>query len=502
MGAPFWSEAEKRYFLEQIVPRSHYANGHYQPNGRSFEELAPIMQRDLDDRNLSRRTYNGDLLFQHWYQKVRPTPHNVIGGSSLAVAPTPTLLPATPLSYTSAITTLHQAVAQDLTEADEDNSSLSSLISDNDVMDVSDQHTDDNATKAAMAGSTSPQPAPDVEENNEVADQNSHPPTAGSASDLPPPASAATDKTMEAALPVELPIRAPSPSPATTSAPVRTTSKKRASKGDAAQTAPSKKPKKTKKITPRVNDPNSDGEGGRDKSPTPRPRSTGASNNKMNNSTEQSTHSGRPASRSSHLPPLLPAQFDDEHDPLFDAPYRPRRPGPFPGPFPGDVHERERDFYSTASSNPYTSNPRPGPNNSSFQPHPQHRSSSTSRRPLPSHQPTHPFTQEDAEVVRLQRRHAVEFASNNNSYPPSSSSARYPPPPPLHSHEHVQGGPASASGGVAPGAGSGAHHNNTNVNIGGGQQMRIDPVTGQRLGEVTLQGTVMMTYCPSCQRPF
>lgn len=485
MGAPFWSEAEKRYFLDHIVPRSHYANGYYEPNGRSFEELAPIMQRDLDDRTLSRRTYNGDLLFQHWYQKVRPTPHNVIGGSS----PVPASLPATPLSAPSLLATPQQTIAQDSMAADEE-SSLSSPGSDSNKMtNVSDQHTDDNATGLAMAGLTSPQLAPGAEDNNGAVDLISASPTAGSASELPPPILTVTETAMEITSSTEAPTRVPSPSAVLNSGPARATKKRSltaSNKGDKAQAAPSKKPKKPKKAASRVIDSESDGEGHPEKSINPQPRSTTASK-KMNNATEQPTNLCPPPRRFGPPSSLLPPQ--SEEDPFDDSPYRLRHPIPIPG----DTNERERDLHPTTSSNPYTSNIRPGLNNFSFQPHPQLGSSS--RHPLPSRQSMQPFTQEDAEVARLQRRHALELANNNHPYP-SSSSNRYPPP----SHSH--GGNMSVSGGAVPGSGSAAHGNATIGVDGVGLQTRIDPVTGQRLGEVTLQGTVMMTYCPSCQRSF
>ena len=73
MGAKFWSDEEKQYFVDVIVPLSQYASGTHDPNrGRTFVDLASKMQRDLDLLNQSRRQYTGDLLYEHWYQKVRP----------------------------------------------------------------------------------------------------------------------------------------------------------------------------------------------------------------------------------------------------------------------------------------------------------------------------------------------------------------------------------------------------------------------------------------------
>jgi hypothetical protein len=70
MGARLWSNEEKQYFLNRIVPLSHYATGTFDPkSGYDFKELAPIMQDELDAQGLSKRKYTGENLFQHWYQK-------------------------------------------------------------------------------------------------------------------------------------------------------------------------------------------------------------------------------------------------------------------------------------------------------------------------------------------------------------------------------------------------------------------------------------------------
>jgi hypothetical protein len=64
MGAPFWSLEEKRYFVRECLPRSNYATGSYSSDGKGFEELASIMQRDLDARGHSKRKYKANMLFQ------------------------------------------------------------------------------------------------------------------------------------------------------------------------------------------------------------------------------------------------------------------------------------------------------------------------------------------------------------------------------------------------------------------------------------------------------
>jgi hypothetical protein len=70
MGARLWSNEEKQYFLNRIVPLSHYATGTFDPkSGHDFKELAPLMQDELDAQGLSKRKYTGENLFQHWYQK-------------------------------------------------------------------------------------------------------------------------------------------------------------------------------------------------------------------------------------------------------------------------------------------------------------------------------------------------------------------------------------------------------------------------------------------------
>jgi hypothetical protein len=82
MGAKFWSDYEKEYFINVIVPLSQYATGtHDTLRGRSFADLASKMQADLDKVHQSRRQYTGELLYEHWYQKVRPR-HDTPGRKS------------------------------------------------------------------------------------------------------------------------------------------------------------------------------------------------------------------------------------------------------------------------------------------------------------------------------------------------------------------------------------------------------------------------------------
>ena len=67
-----WTKEERAYFLKEVLPKSKYATGEYvEGGGIAFEPLAEQMQQDLDQRNQSRRVYSADVLFQHWYQKVR-----------------------------------------------------------------------------------------------------------------------------------------------------------------------------------------------------------------------------------------------------------------------------------------------------------------------------------------------------------------------------------------------------------------------------------------------
>ncbi len=73
MGAPVWTPEEKEYFHNVIIPQTHYATGKYDStNGKSFGELAVVMQNELDRRGLSKRNYTGQMLWMHYYQKHSP----------------------------------------------------------------------------------------------------------------------------------------------------------------------------------------------------------------------------------------------------------------------------------------------------------------------------------------------------------------------------------------------------------------------------------------------
>lgn len=72
--------------MDVILPMSKYAGGDYtNPKGMDFDELAPIMQEELDRRGSSRRTYTGDMLFQHYYQKCSARSYKRGEGDHIAV---------------------------------------------------------------------------------------------------------------------------------------------------------------------------------------------------------------------------------------------------------------------------------------------------------------------------------------------------------------------------------------------------------------------------------
>lgn len=73
MGAPFWSDIEREYFLNKVLPRSCFVNGRFEEGGIDLADLAKEMQEDLDKNGESRRKYDKEILYQHWYQKVRPS---------------------------------------------------------------------------------------------------------------------------------------------------------------------------------------------------------------------------------------------------------------------------------------------------------------------------------------------------------------------------------------------------------------------------------------------
>ncbi|KAF4631830.1 hypothetical protein G7Y89_g6300 [Cudoniella acicularis] len=76
MGARFWSTEECRYFVHVILPQSRYKTGENDGVGKDWDELAPIMQAEMERRGIARRQYTATVLFQHWYQKVSPRAQN------------------------------------------------------------------------------------------------------------------------------------------------------------------------------------------------------------------------------------------------------------------------------------------------------------------------------------------------------------------------------------------------------------------------------------------
>lgn len=67
-----WTKEERVYFRNKVIPLSSYCTGDFKVgSGQTFANLCPMMQRDLDAAGQSRRTYTGDNLFQHYYQKER-----------------------------------------------------------------------------------------------------------------------------------------------------------------------------------------------------------------------------------------------------------------------------------------------------------------------------------------------------------------------------------------------------------------------------------------------
>lgn len=466
MGAPFWSNEEKQYFLTHIVPRSHYANGYYDSSGRSFDDLASVMQRDLDERDLSRRTYNGDLLFQHWYQRVRPTAYNIAMSSAQGSALPPT-------TSQQGFTTGYQPVgAPALGGANQQSSSPTSTSHNDQAANNSEDELSlpEDHSEEAMADSTSIDGASNAQDKGEMTEQMSSSPRAGSSSIVIPTAQPVTNTAAE---PTSQAANPPSAVPFT--APVRATKKRSiketAIKGEAAQ-ATSKKPKKAaRKSTARSRAAQDSDEDSDEAEAVPNPNPRVASN-----------EPGLPHRRFD-APALLPP-FGGE----YESPYRLSHPVPIPS---DSALAASRELY--ANSNAYA-NSRPMHSTAGYQPRGSLSSSTARRHPLPSSQIT-PFTQEHAETARLQRRHAMDMAAGAFN---TGHGYRGPGHAP---------GMASASASASALAGSAMGHTASGQASGPGAQggvvtMRIDPVTGQRMGEVTLQGPTMMTYCPSCQRPF
>ncbi|CCD55593.1 hypothetical protein ACHAPC_001467 [Botrytis cinerea] len=74
MGGKFWSAEEQEYFVHEVMTKSRFngKDGTYNPNkGMSWADLAVMMQRNMDERELARRQYTGNMLYEHWYQTVK-----------------------------------------------------------------------------------------------------------------------------------------------------------------------------------------------------------------------------------------------------------------------------------------------------------------------------------------------------------------------------------------------------------------------------------------------
>ena len=108
MGAPFWTEEEKEYFVKVIIPRSKYPNGMFDDDGLDFKDLAPMMQEELDRRGVSKRRYTGEMLFQHWYQKCSPRSENR-GEADALPSTNPRAIPS-PRKYGTKATTRYRGV--------------------------------------------------------------------------------------------------------------------------------------------------------------------------------------------------------------------------------------------------------------------------------------------------------------------------------------------------------------------------------------------------------
>jgi hypothetical protein len=74
MAPPHWTEYEKKYFLEQVVPYSDCASGIcIKGNGQPWADLANKMAKHMDTNNQrpKKRAYNGDALYQYWRRVYR-----------------------------------------------------------------------------------------------------------------------------------------------------------------------------------------------------------------------------------------------------------------------------------------------------------------------------------------------------------------------------------------------------------------------------------------------
>lgn len=461
MGAPFWSNEEKHYFLQQIVPRSHYANGYYESTGRSFEDLAQVMQRDLDDRNLSRRTYNGDLLFQHWYQKVKPT-LNATAPSARAAAP----MAAAP-----------QGNAQASDDAEQSAATADLSTDEGQITEVSEADPTENAVEPGSADSVSTGPASFTEdvEMGEIIETNPVSSRGHSASAAAPSVHSANDAAAEPVSGAELPPRGHgSPSATRSTGAAISTKRSRtqtASRGQAA--GATKKAKRGRKSNARLTLDSGSDDIEFDNVPRGlfKDHPTGNSSNLLSSmeTTTARTHLGLPLKI---FGPPLPSNLDED-----DHPHRLRYPVPIPGEDPFTGPSRGRDGARGLSTTSSNAQPFRVPGSAPG-------TSSTTRRPFP---PAHSLTQDLNNVARL---HRVATAGANNAFRTQGNG----PQNPVHNHR--------GSGAPVSGSGSASASTSGPGRAPGSGPTRIHPVTGERLGEVVLQGPTFMTYCPSCQRPF
>ncbi|KAM3083659.1 hypothetical protein ACMFMF_001028 [Clarireedia jacksonii] len=75
MGGKFWSKAEKEYFMKVVMPLSkcNTSDGTYSSSspGLGWDALAIRMQAEMDAKGESRRRYTQQMMYEHYYQKVR-----------------------------------------------------------------------------------------------------------------------------------------------------------------------------------------------------------------------------------------------------------------------------------------------------------------------------------------------------------------------------------------------------------------------------------------------
>jgi hypothetical protein len=481
MGAPFWSDEEKQYFLVQILPRSRYAKGCYDRNGRTFEDLAEVMQRDMDKQGWSRRQYNGDLLFQHWYQKIRPFASNITSspthgpnGDQGSVDLQQYSLSVGPRASSSK---LPGASANDLT-----------------------------AHPAELTESISRTEASD----NDTTNAPSSPPRLEPASELSPPSHFVMDPHLKSTSVTELTDRpANSPSTLSSSNPPNLTSKKRTyraatGRGGRTNGVPPMKSKRAKKAPANGTNPKLEETG--ESSKTKETHVPESPTDKSGDTGRLDTHGTLQDDRPSHnnrLPPVYLTSCEDV-SPKTQAVNSPKTQNAIdsarhgarsqyfgPPAVPGSIEEVESQF---RLRHPAAVLPNP--------PHSSPPAATAARdvcstpyngpRPLGGTTATHPR----AGLQSLPARCGGRFSENSPfMHAPLDEATRWQQMmgvvSPTLSFSPTYG-PATAS--LTP--------LRPTPGPGHSPGPRIDPTTGQRLGEVTLQGTTLMTYCPSCKRPF